>query len=76
MAVLLGVRTGIHPEGFILKDEPCPYEIQSLNNKFFNTPYKRSRLGFISFIGSRDVEKMLTQKVSVPTRGENNGIYA
>jgi len=25
MAVLLGVRTGIHPEGFILKDKPCPY---------------------------------------------------
>jgi len=25
VAVLLGVRTGIHPEGFILKDKPCPY---------------------------------------------------
>jgi len=25
VAVLLRVRTGIHPEGFILKDKPCPY---------------------------------------------------
>jgi len=38
VAVRLKVRTGIHPEGFILKDKPCPYEVQSLNNGFFNTP--------------------------------------
>jgi hypothetical protein len=38
VVVLLGVRTGIHPEGFILKDKPCPYEFQFLNNGFFNTP--------------------------------------
>jgi len=25
VAVLLRVRTGIHPEGLILKDKPCPY---------------------------------------------------
>jgi hypothetical protein len=38
MAVLLEVRTGIHPEGFILKDKPCPYVVKSLNNGFFNRP--------------------------------------
>jgi hypothetical protein len=38
VAVRLVVRTGIHPEGFILKDKPCPYAVPPLRNDFFNTP--------------------------------------
>jgi len=38
VAVPTRVRTGIHPEGLILKDKPCPYIKTSPQNGFFNTP--------------------------------------
>jgi len=40
VAVRLKVRTGIHPEGFILKDKPYPYTVSVLRNDFFNTPFR------------------------------------
>jgi len=38
VAVRLKFRTGIHPEGFILKDKPCPYEVQSSITGFSTHP--------------------------------------